>query len=64
MRVFKCPSDRGDVNHLGIVENAFRSNESECLDGLIKTVVAVPLVTDGPPVGILMGLNKVGGNAR
>ncbi|MDP7162550.1 MAG: HD domain-containing protein [Phycisphaerae bacterium] len=45
----------------GIVENDFRSNESECLDGMIKTVVAVPLVTDGPPAGILMGLNKIGG---
>jgi len=56
-----CLEPRFGTDGRGIVENAFRSNESEYLDGLIKTVVAVPLVTDGPPVGILMGLNKVGG---
>lgn len=46
----------------GIVENDFDSGDSTLLDGAVQSVVAVPIVTDGPPAGILLAINRFNGD--
>jgi HD-GYP domain-containing protein (c-di-GMP phosphodiesterase class II) len=42
----------------GVVDNNFRHEEDQWSDGQIRRLVSVPLVSDGPPCGILIGIDK------
>jgi len=44
----------------GVVDNHFAHQEGNWSDGQVHRVVSVPLVADGPPSGILIGIDKRG----
>ncbi|MBL7219065.1 MAG: HD domain-containing protein [Phycisphaerae bacterium] len=44
----------------GVVDNHFQHEEDQWPDGQVGRIVSVPLITDGPPCGILMGIDKLG----
>ena len=43
----------------GIVDNHFQHEEDQWPDGQVGRIVSVPLVADGPPCGILIGIDKL-----
>jgi putative nucleotidyltransferase with HDIG domain len=49
---------RFDRENRGIVDNNFKHEEDQWPDGQVHRVVSVPLVADGPPCGILIGIDK------
>ncbi|MCP4376292.1 MAG: HD domain-containing protein [bacterium] len=49
---------RFDRENRGIVDNNFRHEEEQWPDGQIRRLVSVPLVSDGPSCGILIGIDK------
>ena len=43
----------------GVVDNHFKHEEDQWPDGQVGRLVSVPLVADGPPCGILIGIDKL-----
>ena len=53
---YMVPRFGGDSR--GLVDNNFEHEEHNWPDGKVGRLVAVPLVADGPPCGILIGIDK------
>jgi len=50
---------RFDSENRGVVDNHFQHEEGQWPDGQVRGLVSVPLVADGPPRGILIGIDKL-----
>ena len=50
---------RFDADDNGFVDNHFTHQENEWPDGQVQRIVSIPLVSDGPPCGILLGIDKM-----
>ena len=56
----KYMAPRFGPENLGVVDNHFKHSEVHWPRGQIEKIVSVPLVTDGPRRGILIGIDKQG----
>jgi putative nucleotidyltransferase with HDIG domain len=48
----------GEENR-GVVDNHFQHEEDQWPDGQVRRLVSVPLIADGPPCGIMIGIDKL-----